>query len=258
VSVTVTFGDLARAAYCPRQLYYARREGDDGGLPAAVDERIDLAFRYGELRRASDSTLASLPIEPGPSAYRDALDRLATRDDWADLRDPPAERVRLHGRDCRGVVHKLVGDGVGGGADSGWTAETDGDGRDDGTNTSGGGSGGPDGQPPPTPTLVSPGEPPDRGVWEPQRVRAVAAAKALAWECGRAVDAALVEYPAYGVVRRVRLTTHNRAIYRRTLRTVRGLDGPPPRLDDDARCGACDYRSQCGVRSRSLRSLLGL
>lgn len=222
----VAFSALARAAYCPRQLYYHRREREAGdaapGPPEAARERVALAFRYPALRRADDAALAAAPVDPPPDAYRAALDRLAERDDWAGLCDPAARRVLLAGRDCRGVAHKLLpGD-------------------------------------PPTPTLVSPGDPPERGVWGPQRVRAVAAALALAWERERPVERALVEYPAHGVVRRVRLTTRNRAIYRRTLRTVRQMDGPPPRLDDDARCAACDYRADCGVGSRSLRSLLGL
>jgi len=58
-------------------------------------------------------------------------------------------------------------------------------------------------------------------------------------------------------VRSVRLTTRRAARYREALRTVRTLDGPPPRLNDDAKCGACDYQEQCGVKSRSLRSLFG-
>ena len=83
-------------------------------------------------------------------------------------------------------------------------------------------------------------------------------AKALAWERKREIPEAMVEYPAHGVVRRVGVTTRNRAAYRRTVRTVRGIDGPPPRIDDAARCDACDYREECGVRTRSLKSLLGL
>jgi CRISPR-associated exonuclease Cas4 len=217
----LTFGSLARAAYCPRQYYYARRDGGDEPPPEARARR-DLAFRYPSLRDASDAALASEPVDPSPSAYRAALDRLAAREDWAALVDPMEREVLLEGRECRGVAHKLlVGD-------------------------------------PPTPTFVSPGRPPERGVWRPQRVRAVAMAKALAWERERKIPRALVEYPAHGVVREVRLTTRNRAAYRETVRTVRGLDGPPPRIDDEAKCDACDYREACGVRTRSLRSLLGL
>lgn len=217
----LTFGALSRAAYCPRQLYYARRDGADGPPPAAR-ERRDLAFRYPDLRTADDATLAAEPVERPPAAYRAALDRLAARDDWAKLVDPADREVLLEGRDCRGIAHKvLAGD-------------------------------------PPTPTFVSPGRPPERGVWEPQRVRAVAMAKALAWEREREIPSALVEYPAHGVVRRVSLTTRNKAAYRRTVRTVRRLDGPPPRIDDDHKCDACDYREACGVRTRSLKSLLGL
>lgn len=217
----LTFGSLARAAYCPRQYYYAQRDGRDEPPPDARARR-DLAFRYPTLRGASDAELADEPIERPPTAYRAALDRLAAREDWGELVDPAARETLLEGRECRGIAHKLLaGD-------------------------------------PPTPTFVSPGRPPERGVWRPQRVRAVAMAKALAWEREREVPYALVEYPAHGVVRRVRLTTRNRAAYRETVRTVRQLDGPPPRIDDDAKCEACDYREACGVRTRSLRSLLGL
>lgn len=219
----LTFGSLARAAYCPRQWYYARKDGDDG-VPPDARERQSLAFRYAELRAADDATLNAEPINVPPPAYRAALDRLADRDDWSGLVDPAAQEVVLEGQECRGVVHKIV---------------------------AGGGD-------PPTPTLASPGRPPDRGVWRPQRVRAVAAAKALAWERDREIPSALVEYPAHGVVRRVRLTTRNRAAYRKTIRTVERIDGPPPRIDDTAKCDACDYRERCGVKTRSLRSLLGL
>jgi len=215
------FGSLARAAYCPRQYYYAERDGDDEPPPEARTRR-DLAFRYPELREASDGELAAEPIERSPTGYRAALDGLAARDDWDELVAPSRREVLLAGRKCRGVAHKiLAGD-------------------------------------PPTPTFVSPGRPPERGVWRPQRVRAVAMAKALAWEQEREIPRALVEYPAHGVVRRVRLTTRNRAAYRETVRTLRELDGPPPRVDDEAKCAACDYREECGVRTRSLRSLLGL
>ena len=216
-----TASDLAQAAYCPRQLYYARRD-DDRDPPPAAERRRELAFRYRELRGADDATLRSLPLGVSPGAYRTALDRLAGRDDWEALVAPDARDVSLKGRDCRGVATKVL----------------DGD--------------------PPTPTFASPGEPPERGVWAPQRVRAVGLAKALAWECEREVPAALVEYPAFGVVRRVRLTTRNKARYRRTVRTVRALDGPPPRLRDRSNCDPCEYRETCGVRTRSLRSMLGL
>ena len=217
----IAFSDLSRAAYCPRQLYYARRD-DDRGPPAAARERRDLAFRYPELRRADDETLRAAPIDRPPGAYREALDALASRDDWAALIAPDAREALLEGRECRGIAHKLLG----------------GD--------------------PPTPAIVSPGRPPETGVWEPQSVRAVAAAKALSWERERPIERALVEYPTVGVVREARLTTRRKAAYRRALRAVRSLDGPPPRLRGSPKCESCEYRSTCGVRGRSLRSLLGL
>jgi CRISPR-associated exonuclease Cas4 len=222
---TVPVSDLARAAYCPRQLYYARRD-DDRGPPETVEEVRDLAFEYDRLADAADRRLRERPIEVPPATYRSNLADLRDRDDYDRLVDPTDRDVRLRGRDCHGVAHKLLDDG----------------GK----------------EVPPVPTVVSPGEPSPRGVWEPQRVRAVALALALAWEREREVPRALVEYPRYGVVRTVRLTTRNRGAYRRTLWTVRSMTGVPSRVDDDAKCDACDYRHTCGTRTRSLRTMLGL
>ena len=110
----------------------------------------------------------------------------------------------------------------------------------------------------PTPSLLSTGSPPENGVWYPQTVHAVAAAKALAFERETPVERAFVEYPTHGIVREVPLTARRKAAYRGTVRTLESIDGPPPRLDDDAKCEPCEYREECGVRTRSLRSLLGL
>jgi CRISPR-associated exonuclease Cas4 len=299
----VAFADLARATYCHRQLYYARRD-DDRGPPQAVRERIRLAFRYGRLRRAADATLAEAPIDPPPATYRARLAGLTARDDWASLRSPVATGVRLEGRDCRGVAHKLLA-ADGGPAPPGGhrdapgesgvhpsrgrvpdrdpTAGADADVHVD-ANRDGGSDANPDTAPDPDPDrrsgsptdgrgvgieavpgdrrvlpgLVSPGSPPDRGVWAPQRVKAVAAATALAWERGRPIDRAVVEYPTVPAVRTVRLTARNRDRYRRVLRAVRTREGVPPRTDDRGKCDACEYADACGVRSRSLRSRLGL
>jgi len=228
----VPFSDLARAAYCPRQLYYVRRD-DERSVPPKARERIDLAFRYDDLVDAPDRVLRRLPLHRSPAAYRRNLDRLRERDEYDALVDPASERGFLSGKDCHGVVHKVLEPGDE--SDRAERAEP---------------------SPPPIPTLVSSGEPPENGVWEPQAARAVGLAKALAWERGRAVERALVEYPAVGVVREVRLTTRKKAAYRRALRAARSIDGPPPRVDDD-RCAPCDYRGECGTRRRSIRSLLG-
>ncbi|ERH06599.1 MAG: hypothetical protein J07HN4v3_02222 [Halonotius sp. J07HN4] len=215
-----TFSELSRAAYCPRQLYYARKH-DDEAPPESVAEKQALAFRYRELRDADDKTLEALPITRSPAAYRAALDSLSTRPLWDGLCVPAESDYYVEGKDCRGVLDKII------------DAE------------------------PPIPTLISPGEPPETGVWKPQTVRAVAAAKALSWEREQEIQRALIEYPTVGVVREVPLTTRRTATYRRVLRTVRSMDGPPPRVND-SRCESCEYRSECGVTTRSLKSLLGL
>ncbi|WP_135829889.1 CRISPR-associated protein Cas4 [Halorussus halobius] len=220
---TVQFGEVATAAYCPRKLYY-RRQDDGLDVPEAVAECRDLAFRYGDLESAPDERLADLPLAVEPGAFRANLDRARSRfaDEWPALADPDDRERLVEGRDCRGIVHKVL--------------ELD----------------------PPTPSMVFAGDPPDQGVWEPQSVRAVAAAKALAWEHERPVERAFVEYPTHGVVRELDLTVRRKAAYRTAVEAVRSLDGPPPRLRDDAKCDACEYRAECGVKTRSLRSLLGL
>lgn len=238
----IPFSDVARAAYCPRQLYYVQRAGNRQ-IPSTARARIDLAFRYPSLVDAPDMMLRRLPIRRSPAAYRRNLARLCERDDYDQLLDPHRTRAFCAGKDCHGMVHKVLAGDTADDASSTVKASAT---TDPSTAADA----------PPTPVIVSPGEPPENGVWEPQAVRAVAAANALSWEHERTVRRALVEYPSVGVVRSVRLTRRKRAAYRRALRAARAIDGPPPRVDDN-RCSGCDYREQCGVGRRSFRSLLG-
>ena len=212
-----TFADLAAAAYCPRKLYYRRRD-DEFEIPETVRAKRRLAFRYPDLADP-DSDLASEPIAVTPTQYRANLGCLREHDAWELLAEPDRTEVLLEGKDARGIAHK-VDDSV------------------------------------PTVSLVSAGEPPEEGVWAPQSVRAVAAAKALAWELGESIERAYVEYPTYGRVRTVELTTRKKARYREALARASSIDGPPSRIENDAKCDACEYRSRCGTKTRSLRSLL--
>lgn len=218
--MSVPFSDLRVAAYCPRKLYYRRQE-PDRSPPDAVADRRALAFEYPELLDADDDSLTARPIDVPPAVYRRRLRALRReRDDWETIADPVERNVPLSGRECHGIVHKLLVD-------------------------------------PPRPAIVSPGDPPDDGVWKPHAVQAVAAAKALAWERERPIESAVVEYPAHGVVRTVSLSVRRKAAYRAALRAARELDGPPGRIDNRSKCAACEYGDQCGVRTRTLRSLLG-
>jgi len=214
------FSDLALAAYCPRKLYYRRREGDRDP-PAEAATLRDLAFRYERaLSPGGGDTLEKAPIEVTPTQFRSNLGCAKARiDAWEALADPDGREVFLEGRECRGIAHKVLDE-------------------------------------PLAPAVVSPGEPPEEGVWKPQTVRAVAAAKALAWEEETPVERAFVEYPAHGRIREIRIGTRRKAAYRAALRAARELDDPPPRVNDDAKCETCEFRETCGVRTRTLRSLL--
>lgn len=215
-----SFSALATATYCPRKLYYRRRH-EDHAIPEDVEEIRSLAYRYDDLLDPG-TVLVDEPIEVTPATYRSNLRAAKERlECWSDVVDPPATSVLLEGKDCRGIAQKLLCDRS-------------------------------------VPVFVSAGEPPERGVWKPHAVRATAAAKALAWERREPIERALVEYPAYGRIREVRLTTRRKAAYRRALEAARALDGPPPRLRNDPRCDACEYREECGTKTRSLRSLLSL
>lgn len=212
------FSDVATAAYCPRKLYYRLRDGDHE-TPDLVEKRRALAFRYPELA-GPDADLDEEPVAVTPTQYRTNLACAREALDAFDaLADPPATNVFLEGREARGVAHKVI-------------------------------------EEPLAPSVVSAGEPPDRGAWRPQTARAVAAAKALSWERKTDVETAYVEYPAYGVVRKLPLSTRRKAIYREAVRAAESIDGPPARVDDD-RCDPCQYRDTCGTKTRSLRSLLG-
>jgi CRISPR-associated exonuclease Cas4 len=219
------FSDLGTAAYCPRQLYYHRQHGTDREPPPEIEARRELAFRYPEFLAPFDDAdpLAARPIDVTPTQYRTNLSCVSERlDAWGSLCYPAERDVLLEGKDCRGIAHKLLALNE------------------------------------PTPSLVFTGAPPERGVWQPHSVRAVAAAKALSWERETPVERAFIEYAAHGIVREVKLTTRRKAMYREAIDAIEAIDGPPARVDNDAKCKPCEYRSECGVETRSLRSLLGL
>lgn len=220
----VPFSDLRTAAYCARKCYYQQTGDDvDREPPPSVERIRDLERRYEDLLEAPTGALEAEPIAVEPVQYRERLgatrDRLTAASDWKRLREPSERNVYAAGKDCHGVVHKVLANPI-------------------------------------EPVLVSSGEPPSDGVWESQSVHAVAAAKALAWEHEREIDRAWIEYPARGVVRSLELTTRRKARYRRALRTVWDLDGPPARTTNRSKCESCEFAAQCGVRTRTLRSLL--
>ncbi len=216
------FRDIETAAYCPRKLYYRRNSPEQENTPDAVEERRALAFEYDRLL-TDDAALKRAPIEPTPTQYRSNLGCSRARlDCWEELTAPTASNVFLSGRECHGLVHKIL--------------DTD----------------------PPSLSLAFCGEPPEQGVWEPQSVRLMAAAKALSWEQELSVERVFAEYPAYGVVREVEVDARRTAAYRSAVRTADAIDGPPARTQNRSKCEPCDYREQCGVKTRSLKSLLGV
>lgn len=219
----LAFRDVATAAYCPRKLYYRRQQpADDRETPPEVRRRRAVAFRYPALL-ADDAALRDAPVDVTLTQFRSRLGSAKARlDAWAALADPEWRDVLLSGKDCRGIAHKRFE--------------------------------GPTG---PSLSLVFTGAPPETGVWHPQSVRLVAAAKALSWEQETAVERVYAEYPAHGVVRAVDVGPRRSAEYREAVQAARRVDGPPPRVDNDAKCKPCEFREECGVRTRSLRSLLG-
>jgi len=215
------FSELATAAYCPRKLYYERRE-DDRSVPEDLQAKRALAEQYPTLLDSSPAELQEQPIDCEPAAYRARLHLLRDRSParWQALTDPMECDVIVEGQDCTGRIGKIV--------------DLEG----------------------PVPVVRSAGSPPETGVWSPDSVRAVAAARALSWREGEEVDDAIVEYPAHAVVRDISLTVRRLGEYRRVLRTVESLDGPPGRVDNESKCESCEFKEECGTPTRSLWSLL--
>lgn len=216
------FRDVEVAAYCPRKLYYRRQEPAIDSPPPTVTSTRDLAFEYDRLL-TDDAALTEAPIEVTPTTFRSRLGCARARlEDWGHLVSPADRDVFLEGRECRGIAHKLL--------------PTD----------------------PPSASLVFTGRPPDQGVWQPQTVRLMAVAKALSWEYQTEVKRVYAEYPAYGVIRKVPVNGRRSAMYREAVSLADDLPDPPARTTNDAKCNPCEYSDQCGVRTRSLRSLLGI
>ena len=218
-----SFRALETVAYCPRKRYYRREAEERPSVPDDVAAKRELAFDYDRLLE-SDRALRSAPIEVTPTQFRSRLGCARARleaEDWAGLVDPAERETMLSGRDCRGIAHKLL--------------ETT----------------------PPSASLVFTGTPPETGVWHPQSVRLMAVAKALAWETETDIDRVFAEYPVHGVVREVPVDTRRTAEYREAVRIADAIEGPPPRIDNRSKCESCEFSGECGVRTRSLRSLLG-
>lgn len=217
------FRDIEAAAYCPRKLYYRRTSPREEEPPAIVGKRREIAHEY-EALLDDEERLRDAALEVTPTQFRSRLGCVRAKlDRWDELADPAETEVFLSGRECRGIAHKLLAAGVG----------------------------------PPSLSLVFAGEPPENGIWKPQSVRLMAAAKALSWEEETTVEYVYAEYPAYGVVRRVDVDARRTAAYREAVRIADSIAGPPARIKNEAKCEPCEFRSECGVRSRSLRSLLG-
>lgn len=91
-----TFRDLETAAYCPRKLYYRRRDGPPD-IPDEIGHVRELAFDYERLL-TDDAALLSAPIEPDPATVRERL--RAARDQldcWDELAAPADRDVFLEG-----------------------------------------------------------------------------------------------------------------------------------------------------------------
>lgn len=205
------FAELAAAAYRPRPLS-SPCGGEAREPPPAVRERRELAFHYPALRR-SDAFVAAAPVAVSTTQLRINLGTAAARFDcWEALANPPSRDVLLTGRKARGVADKVL--------------ET-----------------------PLAPSLIAAGRPTDCGVWRAQSVRAVGAARALAWERKQPVERAFIEYPAHGIVTAVDLTARLTARYRSTIRIVEAMDGPPARLGQPPQCGATDCCEACCIRT---------
>lgn len=220
--------EVRRAVYCGRQAYYESRR--DACRVPSPETRVlrEVAYVYPTLVESPEEALRHAEETAGVSVsldLTDAADKLAEVRDknperWEAVAYPDREEHHFEGESLRGTVDKLSFDG---GA---------------------------------LVSLVKTGTPPRNGVWGSERVEA-AAFKRLVSRI-HDVGGVVFEYPRVGALRRVDVGRDDVRALERALETLEDIkeDVPPSRTDNRSKCESCDFREECGVKTKSVLTRL--
>lgn len=221
--------EIRNAIYCGRQAYYeAKREACRVPSPETRVLR-ELAHLYptfvespdAALRRAEDTAGVSVSLD-----LSDAADALAEeREDcpklWDAVARPDREERYLENGQLHGTADKLSF-------------------NDERAVVS----------------LVKTGTPPANGVWSSERVEAAAVRELVS--TNHDVSCVVVEYPRVGALRRVEVERDDERALERALETLEEIEKgvPPSRTDNRSKCESCNFKEECGVKTKSVLTRL--
>lgn len=221
--------EVRRSTYCGRQAYYeSQREACRIPSPETRVLR-EVAHIYplvidspaDALRRAERRTGVSVPLDLTDAADALAEEREENPERWEAVAHPDREERYFEGEDLHGAVDKLSfgGDGV-------------------------------------LVSVVKTGTPPRNGVWGSERVEAAAVRRMVSRE--HEFGGVVFEYPRVGALRRVELGRDDVRALERALETLDGIENgvPPSRTDNRSKCESCDFREECGVKTKSVLTRL--
>ena len=222
--------EVRNAVYCGRQAYYERQR-EACRIPTAETRVLrELAYIYPTLIDSPEDALRRACETAGVSVALDiseASETLAeTRDErprlWEGVARPDREERYVENGRLRGTIDKLSFE------------------EDEGTVVS----------------VVKTGTPPANGVWSSERVEA-AAVHELA-SANHEVGCVVFEYPRVGALRRIEVGNDDERGLERALGTLEEIDDgmPPSRTDNRTKCESCDFKKECGVKTKSVLTRL--
>jgi len=221
--------EVRRAVYCGRQAYYeSQREACRVPSPETRVLR-EVAYLYptvvespdDALRRAEETADVSTSLD-----LTDAAEALAeVREDepelWEAVAHPDREERYFDGGSLRGTVDKLSF-------------------GDDGVLVS----------------VVKTGTPPRNGVWGSERAEAAAVQRVVSHT--HDVRGVVFEYPRVGALRHVEVGRDDARALERALERLEDIEKgvPPSRTENRKKCESCDFREECGVKTKSVLTRL--
>jgi len=221
--------EVRNAVYCGRQAYYeSKREACR--LPSSETRVLrELAYLYPTFVESPDTALRRACETAGVSVSLDlsgAADSLAEAREndpslWNVVARPDREERYVENGRLHGTVDKLSF-------------------GDDGVVVS----------------IVKTGTPPVEGVWSSERVEAAAFEKLVF--ATHDVSSVVLEYPRVGAFRRVDVGRDDERALERAVETLEEMEEgvPPSRTENRSKCESCDFKEECGVKTKSVLTRL--
>lgn len=221
--------EVRRAIYCGRQAYYeSQREACRIPSPETRVLR-EVAYLYPTVVESPDDALRRAEETAGVSTSLDmseAADALAERREespglWEAVAYPDREERYFEGKNLEGTVEKLSF-------------------GDDGVLVS----------------VVKTGTPPPNGVWRSERAEAASVRRMVSRE--HDIRSVVFEYPRVGALRRVEVGRDDARALERALERLEDIEKgvPPSRTENRNKCESCDFKNECGVKTKSVLTRL--